>query len=91
MLHADLRQAAQIHHLGQRIRRRLTEQQACARIDRRFPAGQIAQRDIGGLDPEARQILVDQHGGAAENGARRKDTIARLQQPHANREDSRHP
>jgi hypothetical protein len=87
----DLGEAADIHHLGERVGGRLAEQKSGARTNRRYPRHRkVVERHIAGLDSESRQILVEEQRGAAEQAPRGDDMVAGFQQTHADCQDGGH-
>ena len=57
----DVGQRADVADLGQRIGRRLGEQQLRVRPHRRLPFGDVGLRDEGGLDAELGELAAEQH------------------------------
>ena len=86
----DVGQGGDVADIGQRVGRRLGEQQARLRPHRGAPFGDVGLRDEGRLHAELAELLAEQVERRAEDGARADDVVAGLQQAHAHHEDRRH-
>ena len=87
----EVRQGADVAHLGQGVGRGLAEQQPGVRAGSPRPRrrGRLSA-DIARGDAEAAQVLVEQDRGAAEDAARGDHVVPGLEQAHADGEDGRH-
>jgi hypothetical protein len=87
----DVGQGADVAHLGERVGRRLGEQQPRVLPQRPAPFADVCLRDEGRLDAELGELAAEQHHGRAEHALRADDVVARLEQAHAEQQDRAHP
>ncbi len=86
----DLAEGRDIHQFGQRVGRRLDDQQLGIGLDGLFPARQVDQWYVVNLDAEALEVLLEQADGRAEHALRYQHMVASAAQRHDHGEDRRH-
>ncbi|MNE64033.1 hypothetical protein D3C80_1594180 [compost metagenome] len=87
---SNLGQCGDIHQLGQRVGRRLDEQQLGVGLDCRVPASEIHQRYVVDLHTETLEVLFEQADGRTEYALGDQHVVTRAAQGHHRGEDRRH-